>query len=170
MSVFIDAKLTGSVAGDIEEEKAVHDGQFTFVHDWKKAVLCMLHKIGDRHLAACDKCCKPCQQAKKDQDSAPEFNDGCCQHQRVVKLLLPAEGAKQLLRSVAREHESRNNPQGSESDRFEPAQKFHSFCFPFTSRWLLSVTALAVTCRESLDKDKGTLGAERLRAYGALKR
>ena len=109
ISIFVDAELTRSMAGDIEEDKAVCNGQFTLVHDGEKAMFCMLQEISDSHLAARDKCGKSCQQTESDQNTAPELNDPPSQHQRVMKLLLSAESAKQFLGTVAREHESRNN-------------------------------------------------------------
>jgi hypothetical protein len=141
-STSVHAEFPGAVTGDVEEQKAINNGQLALIHDGKEMLTPagMGPEVGKSHFPAGQERSHTREQTEENERAAPKFDDACGQHQGNVKHSVAAERAEKFLRAMAQKEKSGNNAQCRESIGFQSAEEFHrGETLLLNGSWLLSL-------------------------------
>src|SRR4029453_6712283 len=105
------APESGPSRGDEEEHERIQRRQLTLVLDRQATPRLVGDEGGGGHLAPSDERRQTTEKANHDQNSADQLDHAGQSHHRGDRLNLAGEDTEELLRTMHREHESRDNAQ-----------------------------------------------------------
>lgn len=134
----VDAPTSGPVKDDEEKHPAVHQGEFTSVHDRKKLRLkCrdnahVKHEVGHCHLTASQERGEAREQPKSDQNPADKFDDSRNKCDPVHPMTATGKSEK-LLPTVACVGQANNQPHDTVNRVCKSIQRVQCACAETTA-------------------------------------